>query len=87
MYVAATRAKDRLTITYPIGVYDRATGLVLSRPSRFVEDIPADLLEPWALSDESDRRLPGSSHGAAPESLPDAVDDGIDHYFRQDAGW
>ncbi|MDH5528244.1 MAG: ATP-dependent helicase [Nitrospirota bacterium] len=76
MYVAATRARDRLTITYPVGVYDRATGLVLSRPSRFVEDIPADLLEPWALSDETERALPGA-----------VEEDGFDHYFRQDDGW
>jgi DNA helicase-2/ATP-dependent DNA helicase PcrA len=49
MYVAATRAKKRLYFTYPIDIYDRGTGMVLSRPSRFIEDIPADVLQPWSL--------------------------------------
>ncbi|MDY6954317.1 MAG: hypothetical protein SWE60_22660, partial [Thermodesulfobacteriota bacterium] len=49
MYVAATRAKERLYFTYPIDIYDRGTGMVLSRPSRFIEDIPSDVLQPWSL--------------------------------------
>lgn len=103
MYVAITRARDRLVITYPVGVYERATGLILSRPSRFVEDVPAALLEPWALSDDrgpvergGSGRAAGSSPGrgsgggpkALSEPLPEAdADGGIDAYFRQDSGW
>ena len=49
MYVAATRAKERLYFTYPIDIYDRSSGMVLSRPSRFIEDIPTDVLQPWSL--------------------------------------
>lgn len=45
MYVATTRARENLWITYPVQVYDRASGTMLYRPSRFLEDIPEDLLE------------------------------------------
>jgi DNA helicase-2/ATP-dependent DNA helicase PcrA len=45
MYVAATRAKENLFFTYPSNVYDRSTGLVLNRPSRFLDGIPDDILE------------------------------------------
>jgi DNA helicase-2/ATP-dependent DNA helicase PcrA len=46
LYVACTRAKDFLFLTYPIDVYDRISGVVLGKPSRFLEDIPERLLEP-----------------------------------------
>jgi len=45
MYVAATRARQRLLITYPAQVYDRGTGLVFGRPSRFIDGLPLDVLE------------------------------------------
>ncbi len=45
IYVAATRAKERLFFTYPGTVYDRISGMVLNRPSRFLDDIPDDILE------------------------------------------
>jgi DNA helicase-2/ATP-dependent DNA helicase PcrA len=48
-YVAATRAKTNLFFTYPSQAYDRGSGIVLSRPSRFLEFIPGDTLEKqWA---------------------------------------
>jgi DNA helicase-2/ATP-dependent DNA helicase PcrA len=49
MYVAATRAKENLYFTYPVNMYDRVTGTVLSRPSRFIEGISEDILEQWSL--------------------------------------
>ena len=45
MYVAATRAKENLFFTYPSNVYDRGTGLILNLPSRFLDDIPDEILE------------------------------------------
>jgi DNA helicase-2/ATP-dependent DNA helicase PcrA len=45
MYVAATRARENLFFTYPSDVYDRSLGLVLNRPSRFIDMIPSDILE------------------------------------------
>ena len=52
LYVAATRAKENLFITYPIKIFDRGLRMILSRPSQFIEDISEDLLEPMALVDE-----------------------------------
>jgi len=45
MYVAATRAKEKLFFTYPSNVYDRSTGLILNRPSRYIDNIADDVLE------------------------------------------
>jgi DNA helicase-2/ATP-dependent DNA helicase PcrA len=52
MYVAITRAKDLLYLTYPIEIYDRGVGVILGKPSRFIADLDEDLLEPIALVDE-----------------------------------
>ena len=52
MYVACTRAKENLFITYPINVYDRESGLVLSKPSRFIADLPENLLDTWVIDEE-----------------------------------
>ncbi|MER3422750.1 MAG: ATP-dependent helicase, partial [Nitrospiraceae bacterium] len=51
-YVAVTRAKQQLYLTYPINVYDKTTGSVLSTPSRFLDNVPASLLDTWALVEE-----------------------------------
>jgi DNA helicase II / ATP-dependent DNA helicase PcrA len=48
IYVAATRAKERLFFTYPGTVYDKISGMVLSRPSRFLDDIPDDILKKYS---------------------------------------
>jgi DNA helicase-2/ATP-dependent DNA helicase PcrA len=50
MYVAATRARDRLFFTYPNRVYDRGSGLVLGRPSRFIDGLPDSVLEKLVLN-------------------------------------
>lgn len=52
LYVAATRAKENLFITYPIRIFDRALGMVLTRPSQFIEDISEEILEPMTVVDE-----------------------------------
>ncbi len=52
LYVAATRAKENLFISYPIKIFDRGLRMILSRPSQFIEGISEDLLEPMALVDE-----------------------------------
>ena len=54
--VAATRAKENLFITYPINIFDRATGMVLSKPSRFLDGISRRILEPVMLMEEDDER-------------------------------
>ena len=45
LYVAATRAREKLIITYPCQVYDRSSQTVLYRPSRFLEGIPDEMME------------------------------------------
>jgi DNA helicase-2/ATP-dependent DNA helicase PcrA len=54
LYVACTRAKDGLFLTYPIDVYDRASGFVLGRPSRFLDGFDATVLEPVFAVEEFD---------------------------------
>ena len=49
MYVAVTRAKTHLAITYPIDMFDYSTGMVLSKPSRFLDGIEQDILEKWVI--------------------------------------
>ncbi|TAJ97553.1 ATP-dependent helicase [bacterium] len=56
LYVAATRAKENLFISYPVKIFDRGLRTVLSRPSQFIEDIPEELLEPMTLVDEEEDR-------------------------------
>ena len=52
LYVAATRAKQNLFISYPTRVFDKSLRMVLSRPSQFIDEMPQRLLEPIALVPE-----------------------------------
>jgi DNA helicase-2/ATP-dependent DNA helicase PcrA len=53
-YVALTRARDQLYITYPLMVTDYSSRqTVLQRPSRFVTEVPPDLYEIWSLEEET----------------------------------
>ena len=45
MYVAATRARENLYFTYPGQIYDHSVGVMLNRPSRFIDMMPEDILE------------------------------------------
>ena len=47
MYVAATRARNYLALTFPSIGYSRQFGMTVNSPSRFIADIPRTLLEPW----------------------------------------
>jgi DNA helicase-2/ATP-dependent DNA helicase PcrA len=46
-YVAITRAKDALYLTYPMSNPKSYSGEVMCSPSRFLGDFPADLVEEW----------------------------------------
>jgi DNA helicase-2/ATP-dependent DNA helicase PcrA len=48
-YVAITRAKDELYLTYPFINPKSYTGDIIQRPSRFLEDFPKDLVEEWKV--------------------------------------
>jgi DNA helicase-2/ATP-dependent DNA helicase PcrA len=54
LYVAVTRAKRNLYLSYPINIYDRGTGLVLSKPSRLLDGVPRRLLRPMTLTESFD---------------------------------
>ncbi|MEM9081379.1 MAG: UvrD-helicase domain-containing protein [Verrucomicrobiota bacterium] len=48
-YVAITRAKDELYLTYPQINPKSYTGDVIQRPSRFLDDCPGELVEEWRV--------------------------------------
>jgi DNA helicase-2/ATP-dependent DNA helicase PcrA len=48
-YVAVTRAKDELYLTYPIIRFTRGEGAAMMQESRFIGEIPKELLEEWRL--------------------------------------
>ncbi len=50
MYVALTRAGENLAVSYPSQLWDPASGTVLARSSRFLDEIKSDLLENWQIS-------------------------------------
>lgn len=52
-YVALTRAKDELYITYPLLLTDYSRQTVLQKPSRFVTECPPALFEVWTLEEET----------------------------------
>lgn len=52
MYVATTRAKNRLIISYPIDIYDRESGMTLTKSSRFIADIPDGIADRYVVEDE-----------------------------------
>jgi len=52
LYVAVTRAKDYLFLTYPIDIYDRSLGMVLGKPSRFLEGLPPRVLPELQVIEE-----------------------------------
>jgi DNA helicase-2/ATP-dependent DNA helicase PcrA len=52
-YVALTRAKDALYLTYPMMNPKSYSGDIICRPSRFIDDFPAELVEEWDVDGES----------------------------------
>ena len=60
LYVAVTRAKEMLFLTYP-ALFQSGYSDYFSNPSRFLEDIPEQELETWLLMEEgSGNALPDS---------------------------
>lgn len=52
-YVALTRAKDELYLTYPLMMIDYSRQTVLQKPSRFIMECPPAMFEIWSLEEES----------------------------------
>lgn len=51
-YVALTRAKDELYLTYPLMIVDYNRQTVIQKPSRFITEVPPSLYEIWDLEEE-----------------------------------
>ena len=49
-YVAVTRAKDELYLTYPLMKLNAGYGEMFQRPSRFLAEVPSALVEEWSVS-------------------------------------
>jgi DNA helicase-2/ATP-dependent DNA helicase PcrA len=54
LYVAVTRARDQLYITYPVKVFDRFQGVTLGKVSRFLEGISPNVLVPSRVVSSQD---------------------------------
>jgi len=52
-YVAVTRAKDELYLTYPLMWHGSFNGEVIQRPSRFLDAIPTEMTEEWNVGTSS----------------------------------
>jgi len=75
-YVAITRAKNELYLTYPQTSRQRDTSIVLHKPSRFISELPTPtvdeagdsigLYEPWLLELVEPEALPASPAEKAP---------------------
>lgn len=70
MYVAVTRAKENLFLSYPVFAYTHKDGRVLTGPSRFISDIPPSLFEMPEKKDTGE----GLDHG--PELVPPLAEPG-----------
>jgi DNA helicase-2/ATP-dependent DNA helicase PcrA len=49
MYVAITRARNELYLSYPLIRATGNTGDMIQQPSRFLSEIPRELLDEWNL--------------------------------------
>ncbi|MBA3632786.1 MAG: ATP-dependent helicase [Acidobacteria bacterium] len=52
-YVALTRAKDELYLTYPLMITDYNRQTVLQKPSRYIMEVPPALFEVWNLEEDT----------------------------------
>jgi DNA helicase II / ATP-dependent DNA helicase PcrA len=72
LYVALTRARNELFVSYPVLQRGRSGGDYFASLSRFVADIPETLLEPMQLVhepatiEEAPRALPTSANDQMP---------------------
>lgn len=71
-YVALTRARDELYISYPLVVTDYNRQTVLQRPSRFVTEVPVELYDIWSLEEETSALASGNE---PPALVGETLDD------------
>jgi len=56
-YVAVTRAKDELYLTYPIISFSYTTGQNINKPSSFINELDNSLFEPWQVNEEGEKYI------------------------------
>lgn len=54
-YVAVTRAKRHLYLTYPINVFDKGSGMLLSKPTRFLDHVSPAMFDQLTLVEEGNQ--------------------------------
>ncbi len=59
LYVACTRAREHLFVTYPI-TRESSFGEFFSNPSRFLDNVSENVLEPWVLEEDPGQKQLGS---------------------------
>jgi DNA helicase-2/ATP-dependent DNA helicase PcrA len=67
-YVACTRAKNELLLTYPMLARDRYSTDVILEASRFVSELPGETYEKWVVELEPEERPEPSSFDPEDES-------------------
>jgi DNA helicase-2/ATP-dependent DNA helicase PcrA len=74
-YVACTRAKNELLLTYPMLARDRYSTDVILEASRFVSELPGETYEKWVVELEPEERPDSPEFDPADESqeLPEDV--------------
>ncbi|MBN2057942.1 MAG: ATP-dependent helicase [Candidatus Saganbacteria bacterium] len=55
-YVAVTRAKDELYLSYPM-IYSGYEGQVLMKTSRYLEEVPEGLFDKWEIENEEEETI------------------------------
>ncbi|MFQ5691735.1 MAG: ATP-dependent helicase [Nitrospinota bacterium] len=84
-YVAVTRAKEALFLTYPLMELGRHQMGVLTRPSRFIQELPETVYEQWTIEEEFSADPHDGGDGwtgeVSQEAVPDADD--WDQYFER----
>ncbi len=75
-YVALTRAKDELYLSHPLLRFAQGGGNALQRPSRFLSEFSADLVEEWNLRPTSHHGMfsPTNDFTNSPEADQDPED-------------
>ncbi len=78
-YVAMTRARDELYLSYPIVRPGGTGGALLQQPSRFLQELPRELLEPWELFEaDSTRQIAPNTPDSVAKTVSDEYDPNVD---------
>ncbi len=80
-YVAVTRARDELYLTYPLLRITPGQGMTLLAKSRFLDEVPSALLDEWSLRSGAAWSVPGTRAGDSARSSDGLASDGVDDPF------